>query len=267
MSSVRRAANRALRAKRRVSGIRPPWPGLRGRWRWAAAARNPGLAVQLAILTAWIGAFVGGSYLPGIPHGRVHLSIAEATTTLLSVLWQVQATSVGLVFTVVVFVFGFLPQGRGGLTYREFLRRTWALQLTIFNVASLLFNGMVLLGVGHQVQATNSAPGRGWAVTMASVVALASIVTIVALLVCTVRAVNPATTLEVQREYQRAAVAMAVRDELTETESLRIMSADDWPFGFLASYPGQGPGRTIREAGPGRGVVRDVSLWRLGLLM
>lgn len=224
------------------------------------------MAVQLAILAAWIGAFVGGSYLPGIPHGHVHLSIAEATTSLLSVLWQVQATSVGLVFTVVVFVFGFLPQGRGGLTYREFLRRTWALQLTIFNVASLLFNGMVLLGVGHQVQATNAAPGHGWAVTMASVVALASIVTIVVLLVRTVRAVNPATASEVQREYQRAAVAMAVRDELTETESLRIMSADDWPFGFLASYPGQGPGRTIREAGPGRGVVRDVSLWRLGLL-
>jgi hypothetical protein len=107
MSSVRRAANRVLRAKRRVSGIRPPWPGLLGRWRWAAAARNPGLAVQLAILAAWIGAFVGGSYLPGIPHGLLHLSIAEATTALLSVLWQVQATSVGLVFTVVVFVFGF----------------------------------------------------------------------------------------------------------------------------------------------------------------
>lgn len=224
------------------------------------------MAVQLAILAAWIGAFVGGSYLPGIPHGHLHLSIAEATTTLLSVLWQVQATSVGLVFTVVVFVFGFLPQGRGRLTYREFLRRTWALQLTIFNVASLLFNGMVLLGVGHQVQATNAAPGHGWAVTMASVVALASIVTIVALLVRTVRAVNPATTSEVQREYQRAAVAMAVRDELTEIESLRIMTAGDWPFGFVASYPGPGPGRTIRESGPGRGVVRDVSPWRLGLL-
>jgi hypothetical protein len=73
VSSVRRAANRALRAKRRVSGIRPSWPGLRGRLRWAAAARNPGLAGQLAVLAAWMGAFVGGSYLPDIPHGRVHL--------------------------------------------------------------------------------------------------------------------------------------------------------------------------------------------------
>ena len=195
---------------------------------------------QLVVLALWIGILTGASYLPYLPHGRLHLSIPDATTSLLSVLWQVQATSVGLVFTVVVFVFGLLPQGRGGLTYREFLRRTWALPLTMFNVASLLFNGIVLLGVGHQVQPVGTIPGHGWAVTLASVAALASIATIVALLVRTVRAINPATAADVEREYQRVTVALAARDELIEIESLRIMTADTWPFTFIASYPGPG---------------------------
>jgi hypothetical protein len=52
------------------------------------------------------------------------VGIRAATTGSLSVLWQVQATSVGLVLALVVFVFGSLPQGRGRLSYREFLRRT-----------------------------------------------------------------------------------------------------------------------------------------------
>lgn len=75
------------------------------------------MAGQLVILALWIGILTGGSYLPYLPHGSLHLSVPDATTSLLSVLWQVQATSVGLVFTVVVFVFGLLPQGRGRLTY------------------------------------------------------------------------------------------------------------------------------------------------------
>ena len=149
MRSVRHTAKRALRKERwearRSSGIRPPWPGLRGRLRWSATARNPGIAGQLAVLAVWIGIFTGLSFLlPG------QEGISAATTSSLSVLWQVQATSVGLVLALVVFVFGLLPQGRGRLTYREFLRRTGALPLTTFNVASLLFNGMVLLALGHQ---------------------------------------------------------------------------------------------------------------------
>jgi hypothetical protein len=85
--------------------------------------------------------------------------VRDATTSLLATLWQVQATSVGLVLALVTFVFGLLPGGRGRLTYREFLRRTRALRFTTFNVASLLFIGMVLLGIGRQAPPTRRRPG------------------------------------------------------------------------------------------------------------
>jgi hypothetical protein len=263
MRSVRHVANRALRAQRRKarreSGVRPPWPSLRGRLRWSAAARNPGIWGQVAALSFFVVTFTGVSVL--VPGKR---GIGAATTSSLSVLWQVQATSVGLVLALVVFVFGLLPQGRGRLTYREFLRRTGALPLTTFNVASLLFNGMVLLGTGHQIPRSGTTPGHGWAVTVASVVALASIGTIVLVLARALRAINPETEAEVQREHQRAAVALAARGELVELESLRIMTAETWPCKFIVTYPG--PGLTISVAGPGEGVVRDVSVWRLRLL-
>jgi hypothetical protein len=223
MRSVRRTAKRALRKERRKawrsSGVRPPWPGLRGRLRWSAVARNPSVAGLLAVLAFWVAIFTVLSLL--LPGQR---GISAATTSSLSVLWQVQATSVGLVLVLVVFVFGLLPQGRGRLTYREFLRRTEALPLTTFNMASLLFNGMVLLGIGHQVPRIGTTPGHGWAVTVASVVALVSIGTIVVILARALRAINPETQANVQREYQRAAVALAARDELLERESLQ-----GWP--------------------------------------
>ena len=263
MRSVRRTAKRVLRQERREarrsSAIRPPWPGPRGRLRWSAAARNPSIAWQLTVLAFWIGIFTGLSFLlPG------QEGISAATNSSLSVLWQVQATSVGLVLALVVFVFGLLPQGRGRLTYREFLRRTGALPLTTFNVASLLFNGMVLLGLGRQVPPTGTAPGHGWAVTVASIVGLVSIATIMVILARALRAINPDTEAVVQREYQRVAVALAARDELLEYQSLQMMATGTPAFMFSPAYPG--PGLTISVAGAGQHVVRDISVWGMRLL-
>jgi hypothetical protein len=51
----------------------------------------------------------------------------EQAVQVVVVRWQVQAASVGLVITLMVFVFGLLPAAsRGMLTYRQFLRRTYA---------------------------------------------------------------------------------------------------------------------------------------------
>jgi hypothetical protein len=264
MRSVRVAAKRALREERREarrsSGIRPPWPGLCGRLRWSAFVRNPGLAGLLVVLAFWVGIFTVLSLLLPAPRG-----VSTATTSSLSVLWQVQATSVGLVLALVVFVFGLLPQGRGRLTYREFLRRTGALPLTTFNVASLLFNGMVLLGTGHQVPAVGTAPGHGWAVTLASIIALVSTGTIVVVLARALRAINAETEADVQREYQCVAVTLSARDELLERESLQVMAAGTGAYTFSPTYPG--PGLTISVAHPGQDVVCDVLVWRLRLLM
>lgn len=96
-------------------------------------------------------------------------------------LWQVQAASVGLVFALAVFVFGLLPQSRGRVTYREFLGRSWALPLVVFNIGSLLFTGLVLLGAGHQIPPVGSSPGHGWSITVASVASLTSVASILIL--------------------------------------------------------------------------------------
>ena len=61
------------------------------------------------------------------------------------------------------------------LTYRQFLRRRHAIGLTLFNVGSLLFIGLVPLGVGHQVPTTPATGGHGWALRVASIAALLAI--------------------------------------------------------------------------------------------
>lgn len=262
MRSVRHVAEGKLREALHESGIRPPWPSLLKRLYVSAAERTLGVLGQAATLVAWLGGFTVLSYLPYLPHGRLHLNISAATTSLLSVLWQVQATSVGLILALVVFVFGLLPEGRGRLTYREFLRRTWALRLTTFNVASLLFIGLVLLGVGRQVSGVGSTPGYGWAVAMASILALISIATIVVILARTLQAINPETQAAAQLDFRRAVVVLAARDELLERESVQEMGADTWRYEFSPAHPG--PGRVISAREPGD--VRDVSVWRLSLL-
>jgi hypothetical protein len=130
------------------------------------------LLIYLAALVAvLVGVSLAGPASAGIP---------AATARSLDVLWQVEASSVGLVVTLVVFVFGLLPAGsRGMLTYRQFLRRTHAIDLTLFNVGSLLFIGLVLLGVGHQVPSTRTTGTHGWALTLATIAALLSIASIV----------------------------------------------------------------------------------------
>ena len=268
MRSVRRTAERTL-ARARRSALRDS-----GEWHWYS--RVPGLRWlaaflgslsvrgQLAAAALWLAVLTALSYLPALGHDRLHLSISAANTGLLSTLWQVQATSVGLLLALVVFVFGLLPQGRERLTYREFLDRTWALPLTTANVASMLFTGMVLLGLGHQVPPAGSAPGSGWAVTLASCVSLLSTATIVLILAQTLKAISPEAQDGARRDYQLKAVEQAAHDELIESASVQLMSAPSWPYSFFPSYPV--PGRTISVVKLEKGVIRDVSAWRLCIL-
>jgi len=99
---------------------------------------------------------------------------------------------------------------------------------------------------------------------MASVIALVSTGTIVVILAWALRAINPETEAAVQREYQRAAVALAARDELLERESLQVMATGTGPYTFSPAYPV--PGLTSSVKDPGQRVVRDVLVWRLRLL-
>ena len=264
LRSVRHEAHHQLRTQRRKArrggARRPPWPGVWRRLASAGASWTHRPVGMLTILAVWVTA------LSGIALARpASTGITAATTSSLEVLWQVQATSVGIVLAIVVFVFGLLPQGRGRLTYREFLRRTWAVRLIIFNVGSLLFDGLVLLGVGHQVPASHGTAGHGWAVTVASVTALVSIASIVLLLARTMLAIAPTTNEAAQREFRLKAILQEVRSELCERASLGVM----WDLnktGLCSFNPAyMSPGIPITATRTAT-LVWDVSVWRLRLL-
>jgi len=262
--SVHHAAGHRLRkarkTARRSGAAQPPWKSSLG---WKTARRSSASPVSLLTRLVVLVAVLWAISLVRPASAGI---FASATVSTLEVLWQVQSASVGLVFTLVIFVFGLLPQGRGRLTYRQFLRRTSAVNLTIFNVASLLFNGLVLLGAGHQVASTASVAGHGWAVTVASVTAMLSIASIVVLLAQTIRALDPVMNKSVQADYRRLLTADAVRQELRERESLAIVDslAEPGTDAFSPIYNGSGVNITTRS---GRdGVVRDVSVWRFKLL-
>ena len=221
-----------------------------------------GGARLLIYLAALVAVLVGVSLA-----GPASAGIAAATASFLDVLWQVQAASVGLVVTLVVFVFGLLPAGsRGMLRYRQFLRRTHAISLTLFNVGSLLFIGLVLLGVGHQVPSTPATGDYGWALTVATIAALLSIASIVVLLAWTVRALDPAENEAVRIEYRRRVLAQEVLRELRERVSLSVTSrlSQAGVIEFSPSF--LWPGGKVTTGRGSRRVVRDVSVWRLRLL-
>jgi hypothetical protein len=199
--------------------------------------------------------------------GPASAGVPAATASSLDVLWQVQAASVGLVVTLVVFVFGLLPaRTRGMLTYRQFLRRTHAIDLTLFNVGSLLFIGLVLLGVGHQVPSTPTTGAHGWALTVATITALVSIGSIVVLLALTVRALDPAENEAVRTEYRGRVLAQEVRRELRERASLTVTSVLSQAGVIEFSPAFLWPGGKVTTGRSGSRAVTNVFVWRLRLL-
>jgi len=235
----------------------PPVPG-----RGVSQEMRHGGARLVVYLVVLVGGLVGISVA-----GPASAGIPAATASSLDVLWQVQAASVGLVVTLVVFVFGLLPaRSRGMLTYRQFLRRTHAIDLTLFNVGSLLFIGLVLLGVGHQVPSTPATEAHGWALTVATITALVSIASIVVLLALTVRALDPAENEAVSTEYRRRVLAQEVRRELRERASLSVTSVLSQAGVIEFSPAFLWPGGKVTTGRSGSRVVRNVFVWRLRLL-
>ena len=222
-------------------------------WGW-----HQSVAGLLVGLVAWIGALT----IVGVARPRSS-GISAATSGFLAVLWQVQAASVGFVFALAVFVFGLLPQTRGRVTYREFLGRSWALQLVVFNIGSLLFTGLVLLGAGHQVAPASDSPGYGWSITVASAVSLASVASILILLGRTITAIDPAASSRARNLYAHKALGRALRTELRELACLNVTLG---PPGLGVGNGGAGAGTDVCAEGGAARRVRDVALWALKLL-
>jgi hypothetical protein len=129
-----------------------------------------------------------------------------------------------------------------------------------------LFNGLVLLGAGHQVPATATVAGHGWAVSEASASAMLSMATIVVLLAWTVRALDPTGNEEAQDAYRRDAIARELRSELRERECLEVLFSLREAGACEFSPFRLGPGITITSGRRDDRTIRDVSPWRLRLL-
>ena len=262
VSSVRRSADRQLRKARRSArrdGVsRPPWPTAPGRLAGSVWGRHQSVAGLLVGLVIWVGALTVVSLARPRSSG-----ISAATSSFLAVLWQVQAASVGFVFALAVFVFGLLPQTRGRVTYREFLARSWALPLVAFNIGSLLFTGLVLVGAGHQVPPAGNSPGYGWSITVASAVSLASVASILILLGRTITAIDPAASRKARNRYAHKALGRALRSEIRELACLKVTLG---PPGLGIGNGSTGAGIDVCAGGDAARRVRNVALWALKLL-
>jgi hypothetical protein len=250
------------RGARKHGAQQPPWPtGLRRAVRFAlhlmssvrglASLSALGLGVLLAICYLFSGAW----------------GPRAATTGLLSVLWQVQAGSVSLALALAIFVFGLLPQARGRVSYREFLRRSGALPIVVFGVGSMVFDGVVLLGIGHQVRASSpgAGDGHGLAVSVAIGFGLASIASIGLLFGLTIQAIDPGTAKSAQDTYRLNVLAQALYNELHERACIEFMQqrlGGTEPMFRLDRFV---HGRRV-ESSRSSALVRDVSLWRLRAL-
>ena len=192
--------------------------------------------------------------------------LSTATTGFLTVLWQVQAASVSLTLALAVFVFGLLPQSRARVTYPVFLKRSWALQIVVLGVVSILLNGIVLLGAGFQLPAKEpgGSDGHGWAVTVAVIVALCSVAAIAFLFAKTISAIDPATTVRADSEYREQAVGQAIHDELFQQMSIKALEHLGYDLTSVVALPYRG--RAVVAGASRNAVVRDVSLLRLGIL-
>jgi hypothetical protein len=260
--SVRRAADRQLRKARRSArrngASRPPWPTAPVRLAGSVWGWHQSVAGLLAGLVVWVGVLI----IAGLARPRSS-GLPAATASFLALLWQVQAASVGIVFALAVFVFGLLPQTRGRVTYREFLDRSWALRLVLFNVGSLLFTGLVLLGAGHQVAPAGDSAGYGWSITVASAVSLASVASILILLGRTITAIDPAAARRARNRYANKALGRALRSELRELACLNEVLK---PPGIGIGNGGASSGIDLCAGGGAARQVRDVRLWALNLL-
>jgi hypothetical protein len=254
--SVRRQALRTLRERQRAAAtakVSAPW----SRW-WSQPRPGRRLAAEFVLGLAVVCASV---FCAPSSWGT-----STATTGFLAVLWQVQAASVSLTLALAVFVFGLLPQTRGRVTYPAFLSRSWAVEIVVFGVVSMLLNGFVLLGAGHQVTATRSSAsdGHGWAVTVAVVIAMGSIATIALLFGKTISAIDPATATRTDARYRRQAVGLAVRDELFQRTSIEAVQQFGHNLTALAGSPRTG--RAVYTRRSRDAVVHDISTFRLRLL-
>ena len=263
--SARRTAKRNMHQARQVGAgteaPRPPWPSAARRAirRGLDAIGSPaGLLLSACALTAFM---IWATYWAHPSTGR-----KLANNGFLMTLWQVQAAAVSLALALAVFVFGLFPRSGNRVSYRTFLRRSSARPVIAWGIASLLLDGIVLLGFGHQEPNTpGSSDGHGWAVTVASAVGLASIASIALLFGRTIGAIDPVAGASALTDDRHTVIGEALRSDLLAEFAYGVMEqcVERFHYEFIPGY--YRSGRRVSST-PSGGVVHNISLRRLNAI-
>ena len=262
--SARRAATRDMRRARRAGSrsgaAKAPWPSAVGRLkrRGLDVLGSPaGLLLGTAVLTALM---VWSTYWVRAGVGR-----RLANNGFLTTLWQVQAAAVSLALALAVFVFGLFPRSGKRVSYRAFLRRSSARPVIAWGISSLLLDGIVLLGFGHQEpNAPGTSDGHGWAVTVACAVGLVSIASIALLFGRTIGAIDPVAGQTALSTDRNAVIGEALRKDLLSQFAYDALQepAERLGYEFAPSYR---DGARVYSP-PSDRVVRDVSRRQLAAI-
>jgi hypothetical protein len=264
--SARRAAMWNMHVARqdgsRTGASEVPWPSAFRRWSRAALdlLGSPGGMASSAL--ALPAAMTAIAYCV-----RASAGFRLANSAFLATLWQVQAAAVSLALALAVFVFGLFPRSGKRISYRTFLRRSLAKPIITAGIASLLFDGIVLLGVGHQVpDSPGASDGHGWAVTLACVVGLGSIGSIALLFGRTIGAIDPVAGSEALAKDRNTVIGDALRTELLDAFTLDVLENSAEPLNYRCHPYLRAPGRQPVFSTRSGVTVRDVNLRKLAAI-
>ena len=238
------------------------------RWRrWLRTLRQALRAVWSSLLVLgplFLGVFVllfsvGHHIVPVLPWVSGLSDKAQFLTTL----WQVLASALALSIAVVLFAFQAGSNSPNGTTLREFAQESHLIQVFLLSVPSLVIVGLTLLSEGR-------GQPSDWRTSLALISSGLTFVAIPAMLVLTLRALDPEIRHQRRLARIRRVVHVAVAREVRDRIAASLMKTEAAAWG-LSFFPGPFRGPVPSGFQPVRvdrpGYVWDIRLRRMADLV
>lgn len=229
---------RSIRASRVISNIQPI---VRGNWSFG---------VLVAALTMVL-------VLP-LPWSFPSLLERENAVSFLQVLWQIEAAVLALSVAIILFAFESFARGPLQVPLQESVRSSNLLPLLHLGIATLLLDGMVLLGLG------DDAPAQ-WPATWATIVTLLAIASLFLMFLLAIAALDINKILAKRVRSARRQARRIVDDSVLERIALNDLTrlAPRLGVGLALGPSPQTPPGWNEISAPRGGRVQDINLHRL----